>query len=178
MTEERDDPAPSWRVSRGQRVRARALRGNQTDAEQALWRALRGHRLAGLSFRRQHPIGPFVVDFACAAARLVVEVDGGQHFDARGQERDARRDAFLAHRGFEVLRFSNLDVLNNPSGVLETISAAAVSRRPPPRPSPASGTGSQDGASGQSPLPLAGEGWEGESPRKIEPADQEKDQDR
>jgi very-short-patch-repair endonuclease len=173
-----DEQEPKWRVTRGLRSTARALRGNQTDAEQKLWYELRAKRLSSLGFRRQHPIGPFVADFACLSARLLVEVDGGQHFEAAGLARDGRRDRFLADRGFRVLRFSNLDVLNNMSGVLETIVAAARPAVPPPQPSPASGRGSGVGAGAKSPLPLAGEGWEGESPTDAVEADQDRDDDR
>ncbi|MFS8042547.1 endonuclease domain-containing protein [Xanthobacter sp. AM33] len=173
-----EEPRPNWHVSRGLRARARTLRGTLTDAERRLWGELRGHRLGGLSFRRQYPVGPYVVDFVCLPANLVIEVDGGQHYEAAGQARDRRRDLFLADKGFGVLRFSNLDVLNNMSGVLETISAAATGGLPPPQPSPASGRGSSGGASEESPLPLAGEGWEGAKPRPDVQAAQDKDQTR
>jgi very-short-patch-repair endonuclease len=78
----------------------------------------------GASFRRQTPIGPYVVDFVCHAAKLVIEIDGGQHFESRKEQRDARRDAYLANKGFRVLRFNNHDVMTNRQGVLETIAAA------------------------------------------------------
>src|SRR5262249_37113504 len=74
--------SPSWHVSTKQRVRARSLRTNSTDAERIIWSALRAHRMNGASFRRQTPIGPYVVDFVCHAARLVIEIDGGQHFES------------------------------------------------------------------------------------------------
>jgi very-short-patch-repair endonuclease len=117
---------PSWRVSTKQRVRARSLRANSTDAERLIWAALRAHRMRGASFRRQTPIGPYIVDFVCHAASLVIELDGGQHFESKQEVRDARRDAFLASRGFRVLRFNNHDVMTNREGVLETIAAAIV----------------------------------------------------
>jgi very-short-patch-repair endonuclease len=117
---------PSWRVSTKQRVRARELRGNSTDVERIVWAALRGHRMNGASFRRQTPIGPYIVDFVCHAANLVIELDGGQHFEPEHAARDARRDAFLANKGFRVLRFNNYDVMTNRQGVLETIAAAIV----------------------------------------------------
>ncbi|TWT22045.1 endonuclease domain-containing protein [Luteimonas wenzhouensis] len=100
------------------RNRARALRAGMTDAERVLWRCLRMRQLAGHRFRRQVPIGSYVADFACLQARLVVEVDGGQHAGARG---DAVRDAFLRAAGFEVVRFWNHEVLGNPEAVCEAI---------------------------------------------------------
>ena len=105
--------------------RARALRRNMTDAEKALWMRLRNRQLDGLRFKRQEPIGPYFADFACPAARLVVEVDGGQH---SGSVRDAVRDRRLQELGFAVLRVWNNDVLTNIEGVLETIAAAARRR--------------------------------------------------
>jgi very-short-patch-repair endonuclease len=89
-----------------------------------IWSALRGHRTNGASFRRQTPIGPYIVDFVCHAARLVIEIDGGQHFESKQEQRDARRDTYLAGKGFRVLRFNNHDVTTNRQGVLETIAAA------------------------------------------------------
>jgi len=127
-----DDQKPSWQVTLKQRSRARALRKNLTDAERALWSLLRGHRFNGLGFRRQFPIGPFVADFACHAAHLVIEIDGGQHFSDAGEMRDARRTAYIESQGFRVLRFSNRDVLTNRSGVLETIAAAVAANAPSP----------------------------------------------
>src|SRR5512144_1952713 len=97
---------PTWQVSGKMRSRARKLRYDSTDAERIIWNALRAHRLNGASFRRQTPIGPFVADFVCHAANLVVELDGGQHFEDANAQRDSRRDAFLASKGFRVLRFS------------------------------------------------------------------------
>jgi very-short-patch-repair endonuclease len=123
MTTERAK-TPRWYVSTKQRVRARSLRINFTNAERIIWSALRAHRMNGASFRRQTPIGPFIVDFVCQAARLVVEIDGGQHFESKEEQRDARRDAYLISRGFRVLRFNNHEVMSNRQGVLETIAAA------------------------------------------------------
>src|SRR5262245_20916077 len=129
---------PRWHISRKQRVRARSLRANSTDAEQIIWSALRAHRMNGASFRRQTPIGLYVVDFVCHAARLVIELDGGQHFESKQEQRDARRDAHLAAKGFRVLRFNNHGVMTNRRGVLETI-AAVIERGPPPPPPPPPG---------------------------------------
>jgi very-short-patch-repair endonuclease len=115
---------PRWHVSTKQRVRARSLRANFTNAERIIWSALRGHRMSGARFRRQTAIGPYIVDFVCHAARLVIEIDGGQHFESKEEQRDARRDAYLTGNGFRVLRFNNHDVMSNRQGVLETIAAA------------------------------------------------------
>jgi very-short-patch-repair endonuclease len=100
--------------------RARALRQDMTDAERRLWRALRAHRFRDWHFRRQHPVGHFVVDFACLPASLVIELDGGQHTP----ERDAPRTARIEAAGFRVLRFWNDEVLRNLDGVLAAITAA------------------------------------------------------
>ena len=92
-----------------------------TEAEIRLWARLRDRRLDGWNFRRQHPLPPFVADFACIEARLIVEVDGGQHQDS---ERDRTRDKYLAENEWRVLRFWNNDVLANTEGVLQQILAA------------------------------------------------------
>ena len=97
---------------------ARRLRRDATDAERRLWSALRDRRLSGYRFRRQFPIGRFIVDFACTRHRLIVEADGGQHADS---ETDFRRTAWLEEQGWRVLRFWNNDVLANTNGVVETI---------------------------------------------------------
>jgi very-short-patch-repair endonuclease len=103
-----------------------------TDAERAIWFELRAHRLTGAGFRRQVPIGPYIVDFVCHAARLIIELDGGQHFEAENIARDARRDTFLAAQGFRVIRFNNREVMTNRPGVLETIVSALGKAAPPP----------------------------------------------
>jgi very-short-patch-repair endonuclease len=97
---------------------ARRLRANMTDAERKLWFALRDRRLAGYKFRRQVPVGSFIVDFLSYPARLVIEVDGGQHSES---SRDIRRDQWLGANNFRVLRFWNHDVLSNIEGVLTVI---------------------------------------------------------
>jgi primosomal protein N' (replication factor Y) len=107
---------------------ARQLRRNQTDAENRLWRHLRSRRLLGLRFRRQHPIGPYFADFACLELRLVVELDGGQHADPRGQERDRARTAAIEERGYEVIRFWDNDVLRDTPAVLASIARSARAR--------------------------------------------------
>ena len=125
-----DPEHPDWRVSSRLRSNARALRKNSTDAERLLWAALRGHRLNGASFRRQVPIEDFIADFVCHAAKLVIELDGGQHFSDDAERADASRSAIIEAQGFKVLRFSNLDVMTNRAGVLETIAAAVAERAP------------------------------------------------
>jgi len=112
------------RVSANQRSRARAMRRAPTDAELRLWRLLRDRRLNGFKFRRQVPVGPYIVDFLCVASRLIVEADGSQH-DQNG--RDGVRDACLESQGWTVLRFWNPDVLRNRESVLDTIFAHADS---------------------------------------------------
>jgi len=98
---------------------ARGLRKSMTGIELLLWSRLRGHQLGGHKFRRQVPLGPFVVDFVCYASRLVVEVDGPAHEASMRQ--DALRDAYLGSCGFSVLRFSADDVLHRLDDVLRTI---------------------------------------------------------
>jgi very-short-patch-repair endonuclease len=100
--------------------RARAMRAEPTDAERRLWYALRDRRMQALKFRRQAPIGPYIVDFLCVAHRLIVEADGSQHAES---QRDAVRDAWLARQGYTVLRFTNRDILTARESVLATIAA-------------------------------------------------------
>jgi|SRR5713226_355361 len=97
---------------------ARRLRRSTTEVEARLWRALR-ECFPARRFRRQHPIGAYVVDFACPACELAIEIDGGQH--GLQQQEDAVRTAGIAHRGYRVVRFWNGDVVFNLAGVLETI---------------------------------------------------------
>jgi very-short-patch-repair endonuclease len=94
---------------------ARRLRSDMTDAEQALWHLLRNRRLHGHKFRRQFLIGPYIADYICLEARLIVEADGGQHTDST---LDASRTEWLQGQRFRVLRFWNNDILANPDGVL------------------------------------------------------------
>ena len=104
---------------RGNIAAARRLRRDQTDAERVLWFRLRDRRLDGWKFRRQAPVDRYVVDFICADARLIVELDGGQHADRAKQ--DAARSRIFEAMGYLVLRFWNNDVLANTDGVVETI---------------------------------------------------------
>jgi very-short-patch-repair endonuclease len=105
-------------------ARARELRRRMTDAEHRLWRYLRRHFL-GVHFRRQVPIGPYIVDFASTRRKLVLEIDGGQHLENQGDE---VRDLWLGSRGFRVLRFWNHEVLKNTEGVLTAIALALEER--------------------------------------------------
>jgi len=100
-------------------LRARELRRTQTIYEAKLWRLIRNRQLEGFKFRRQMPIGPYFADFACPAARLIVELDGNSH-DGR-IERDANRDAVLEEWGWLTLRFLNVSVRDNPDGVWDEI---------------------------------------------------------
>jgi very-short-patch-repair endonuclease len=120
---------PKWRVSESLRENAKAMRRDMTDAEPIIWYKVRAHRFRGASCRRQTPIGPYVVDFVCHAARLIIELDGGQHFESGNMVRDKRRDSYLAAQGYRVLRFNNHEVVTNKAGVLETI-AEAIGRAP------------------------------------------------
>ena len=97
---------------------ARALRQSPTTAEQLLWRHLRNRQLAGAKFRRQHPLGPYILDFVCLEHGLVVEVDGGQHADLQAQAYDRQRSAWLQQQGLQVLRFWNHDVMQQTHEVL------------------------------------------------------------
>jgi len=100
------------------RANARKMRKAMTDAELKLWNALRAHRLMGISFRRQMPIAGYIVDFACPAQKIIVEVDGSQHADSK---RDRNRDDMLASLGWRILRFWNDDVLRDIDGVCQHI---------------------------------------------------------
>ena len=115
---------------------ARRLRRRQTDAERYLWFKLRNHRLGGLKFRRQMSLNGFIVDFCCPDAKLVIELDGGQH--AERQEQDSIRTKNLETSGYFVLRFWNNEVLRNIDGVLEEIlsRASQQQRFEPPHPTP------------------------------------------
>jgi very-short-patch-repair endonuclease len=101
--------------------RARAMRREPIEAERMLWQALRDRRLQSLKFRRQAPVGPYIVDFLCVPHRLVVEVDGSQHAESR---RDEARDVWLMREGYRVLRVWNNEALAQKESVLATIAAA------------------------------------------------------
>ena len=121
-----------------QREFAKQLRHHLTESENKLWRHLRAHRLNGEKFRRQQPIGPYVVDFVHFGARLIVEADGGQH---NGAPRDESRDVRLHARGFKVMRFWNSEIMNNLDGVLATVMTAITEFPLSPVPSPERGEG-------------------------------------
>jgi very-short-patch-repair endonuclease len=109
---------------------ARKLRKNQTDAEKLLWSILRSRQLLGLKFRRQQPIGPYILDFYCHDYKLSIELDGGQHYTNDGQKGDEDRAVSLAQRGIRILRFSNLDVLKNLEAVMLRIVEEVTSLTP------------------------------------------------
>ena len=103
---------------------ARKLRRDQTDAERTLWARLRSKQLRGAKFRRQQPLGPYIVDFINFDSRLVVEIDGGQHNEEEMRQKDKDRTMWLMQRGYQVLRFWDNEVLQNVDSVLERILAA------------------------------------------------------
>jgi very-short-patch-repair endonuclease len=103
------------------RDRARKLRSQMTDAEVKLWQQLRMRQIGGVKFLRQRPIGNYIVDFYAPEEKLVIEVDGGQHYEEEGLEYDEQRDVFLEGLGLKVIRFSNLDVLKNIDGVIKRV---------------------------------------------------------
>jgi adenine-specific DNA-methyltransferase len=151
------------------RVRARGLRATSTLAEAKLWRALRDRRLDDRKFRRQFPVCGYFADFACVEAGLIVELDGGQHFEPDAQAADLRRTQRLRGAGFEVLRFDNGQVLTETEGVLTAILGWLRTHHPHPDPLPQAGEGgradtvpslapSRRQTNQGSPLPLAGEG--------------------
>ena len=117
------------KVSRKLLSRARALRREPTEAENTLWKHLRGRRMMGCKFRRQVVIEPYIVDFVCLEAKLIVEADGGQHSDQLSY--DAQRTVRLEGLGFRALRFWNHEILCETQGVLEKI-AAALHEAPSP----------------------------------------------
>jgi very-short-patch-repair endonuclease len=117
MTKDGSATAPSQR-------NAKRLRANTTAAEDLLWRKLRRFPMTGSHFRHQAPIGPYVADFACMAARLIIEVDGSQHGDDGNRRRDDTRTRWLEAKGYRVLRIWNNDLTSNMDAVLEAIYAA------------------------------------------------------
>lgn len=149
---------------------AQTLRRKPTPAEVRLWRLLFPLRTGGFHFRKQAPIGPYIADFACHHARLVVEVDGDTHGTEAGIVRDWQRDAFLSGEGYTVLHFSNHDVLHNSEGVSAVIATALSDITPQRRettPLPSSPTrGEVDPWHARAPigiLPLVGRDGEGDS---------------
>ena len=110
---------------------ARNLRKEMTDAEKRLWSRIRRKQLDDFQFYRQKIIGNYIVDFYCPQAKLVIELDGGQHYEENGKEADQIRDKYMNRRGLRVLRFSNAVVFNNISGVLSEIWKYLESPLPP-----------------------------------------------
>src|SRR5260370_42600723 len=106
----------------GAHARARTLRQNMTEAERRVWQILRSHQMEGYKFRRQVPIGRYIADFVCHEARLIVEIDGGQH--DRSSPREVERSGVLHNEGYRRLRFWNHEVLGNLDGVHATIAGA------------------------------------------------------
>jgi len=108
-----------------------------TDAERRLWHHIRDRQLGGWKFRRQHPVGSFIVDFICVEKKVVIEVDGGQH--AENEDADTRRSAYLKKMGYQVLRFWNNEVLQETEAVLTTIFDSLADAPPHPSPLPPPG---------------------------------------
>ena len=107
--------------------RCRELRQTATDAERLLWGLIRDRQLCGARFRRQHPVGPFILDFYCHEAKLAIELDGGVHTDPEQAHRDAERAKALEVEGIRVLRFWNHEVFTDIEGVLAAIEKALIS---------------------------------------------------
>jgi very-short-patch-repair endonuclease len=140
---------PHDEVSPLQRARAKQLRRVMTRAETLLWRHLKAHRLARLSFRRQSPIGNYIADFVAHSCKLIVEVDGESHDFEERIRHDEKRDEWFASRGYRVLRFTNDDVLKNLEGVALAILQAAEQASPPSLTLPRKGGGNASrGAAG------------------------------
>jgi len=130
-----DGPQKPARIHPVIKLRSRKLRRSMTEAERFLWLFLRKKQLYGYRFRRQHPLGRYIVDFVCLEAGLIIEVDGGQHDELH--KRDEIRTQWLERQGFLVLRFWNNEVLHEMESVVDMILRALDSRNPPPsRPSP------------------------------------------
>ncbi|HEX4079864.1 MAG TPA: DUF559 domain-containing protein [Rhizomicrobium sp.] len=120
------------------RVHARTMRHVPTEAEKKFWWMVRDRRLGGHKFKRQHPIGSYIADFACLEAKLIVELDGGQH--AKRQEHDTKRDAVFASQGFRVVRFWNGEFLKNQEAAADQLlQQLGGEKTPSPRPSPPEG---------------------------------------
>ncbi len=116
--------------------RQHGLRRNQTEAELRLWQYLRNRRLLGWKFRRQHRLGPYLADFVCLQAKLVVELDGSRHLDLGQAGHDRMRSEFLCRRGYRILRLWNDDVFLRVDSVLDRIATSVGAPHPPSAPSP------------------------------------------
>lgn len=119
-------------------ILAKNLRKSSTDAERCLWKYIRNKNFLGLKFRRQVPIGKYIVDFACFKNKINIELDGGQHNEDTAIKNDKVRTKWLESQGFKVLRFWNSDVLKNTAGVWDEIGRHCA---PSPQPSPTEGRG-------------------------------------
>ena len=122
------------------RDRARELRRDMTLAERKLWQVLKQGQLEGYRFRRQHPVGPYIADFICLEAGVVIEVDGGQH---QQNHEDQRRDRYMQSIGFKVLRFWNNEVMANLEGVCSVIAQCLAERCAHPSLPPQVGEGAE-----------------------------------
>ena len=114
------------------RDKRKNLRKNQTEAEQALWRRLRSKTFCDCKFFRQYGIGEYIVDFYCAECKLVIELDGGQHYSEAGTEYDRLRENYMSAMGIKTIRFSNTDILQNIDGVLAQIEQELKTNFPRP----------------------------------------------
>ena len=110
--------------------KARELRRDPSLAEKLCWEAVRAHRMEGIKFRRQYPVGPYFADFACVSKRLVIEIDGDHHADKA--EAGARRTAFMENLGWEVVRFGAAETVHNPEGIWAAIQALVSDGASPP----------------------------------------------
>ena len=149
---------PHANVDKRQRSRAKRLRRAMTPAETLLWRHIKAHRIDGLGFRRQIPFRNYIADFACLSAKLIVELDGESHNFEDRQKADQSRDAFFASDGFQVLRFTNQQVMSNLEGVVELIRQTAASRlrgTPPSLTLPHQGGGNSEIAVEGAPLRMS-----------------------
>lgn len=129
---------PMLEYNKNLKFQSRGLRKEMTDAERMLWIKIKKKQLNNLQFYRQKIIGDYIVDFYCPRAKIVIEVDGGQHYEEEGIKKDEIRDNYLKNLGFKVLRFTNLDVLKNIGGVMDEICRNC--KIPPDPPLPKWGT--------------------------------------
>jgi very-short-patch-repair endonuclease len=117
-------------MAKGLTQLAKGLRKRSTDAENLLWSCLRAGRCEGMKFRRQHPVGQYIVDFVCLERKLIIELDGGQHALPDEARKDRQRDAWLEKEGYTVVRFWDNKVLMNTTGVLEVIRERLLNHPP------------------------------------------------
>jgi very-short-patch-repair endonuclease len=108
--------------------RSRNLRKNQTDAEKKLWTILRNRQINGVKFRRQFPVGRYILDFYCPDFRLAIEADGGQHYENKVKDQDDLRTRELNNLGIEMIRFTDREILTNSDGVVEAIQNAIAKK--------------------------------------------------